>query len=564
MSIKGILDANLNFGGKLSSLEKEKYDEFKANGKIELTKFSYESSDLPKAVNIPSALMKFTPNFVNLEKLDVNIGKTDLHMNGTLDNLLPYVFQDSTLMARFNFSSRYFNANDLLSDEETEVVEDDMDTVPLTAFEIPGNIDFLLRSKMDKIIYDNLEISNLNGDIILKDRRMVFKDVAMNLLEGSMKMDGYYDSKDTLNPKVSYRMNITDFDIPAAFETFNTVKQLAPVAKNANGKFSFDFDFSSNLDYYLSPVYKTLNGKGRFQSKNIQLKEVKALTKLSELTKWKKLSDPSLKDIDIKFEIKDGNIKVDPTKMKLGKSELEFGGTQNLDKKIDYDLKFKIPRKELGESVNKVVDNLIAKTGKDIDIAKNIQINAKVVGTVNNPKVKLAGSKDGGVKDEIKKEIGEEAKKLIGDADKEIQKLIADAEKEADKIREEAKKAGDKLVAESDKQGDKLKAEADKQGKKLIAEAEKQAEKLVNDAKNPITKIAAKKSANLLKKEAKKSADKINAEADKKAKQLHDEAQKKADQLNVEADKKANKLISKANVKAEELKKKADNKADNL
>ncbi len=564
MTIKGIMDANLGFNGKLSSLEAEKYDEFKADGKIELTKFSYESSDIPEKVIIPFALMKFTPNFVSLNKLDVNIGKTDLHLNGKLDNLLPYVFQDSTLVARFNFTSSFFNANDLITESEEEQESEETDSFPLTAFEIPGNIDFLLRSKMDKIIYDNLEISKLTGDIILKNSKMVFKGVDMNLLDGNMKMDGYYDSKDTLKPKVSYQMNIKDFNIPAAFETFNTVKQLAPVAKNALGKFSLDFNFSSDLDYYLSPVYKSLNGKGRFQSKNIKLKEVKALTKLADLTKWKKLKDPSLKDIDLKFEIKNGNIKVEPTKMQMGKSEFEFGGSQGLDKKLDYDIKMKIQRKDLGESVNNVVDNLFAKTGKEMDIAKNIQINAKVVGTTDDPKVKLAGSKDGGIKKEIKEEIGEEAKKLIDDADKEIQKLIADAEKEADKIREEAKKAGEKLVAEADKQGDKLKAEADKKGQQLIAEADKKAKDLVNKANNPLKKIAAKKSAEVLKKKAKKSADKLNKEADKKALQLHDEAQKKADSLNAEADKKANKVIDNAKTKSEKLKNKADNKADNL
>lgn len=567
MTIKGILDADLDFGGKLSSLEKENYDEFRANGKMQLTNFSYADNELPQAVKIPSAIMKFTPNFVNLEKLDINIGKTDLHMNGTLNNLLPYVLQDSTLFVRFNFSSAYFNASDVLGEESEPVEEEETtetDTVPLTAFAIPGNIDFVLKSKMDKIIYDDLEMTKLKGDIILRKSRMIFKGVKMNMLEGSIGMDGYYDAKDTLNPKVDYKMDIKDFDIPATFDAFNTVQQLVPIAKKAKGKFSMDFNFNSDLDYNLNPVYKTLNGKGRFQSKNIKLENVKTFTALANLTKWKKLANPSLKDINLKFEIKDGNIKVDPTKMKMGKSELEFGGTQGLDETIDYDLKFTIPRKELGSSVNSVVDNLISKTGKDLDIAKNININAKVVGTVDNPKVKLAGSKEGGVKDEIKEEVGKEAKKAIGKANEEAQKLIADAEKEADRIRKQADEAGRKLVMEADEQGEKLVLEADRQGKKLIAEADKQAKDLIAKAKNPIAKIAAKKSAAILQKEAKKSANKLNDEAAKKSQTLHSEAQKKADQLNSEADKKANMVIDKAKSESDKLKDKADNKADNL
>ncbi|MEN8121270.1 MAG: AsmA-like C-terminal region-containing protein [Bacteroidota bacterium] len=564
MTIKGILDADLDFGGKLSALEAEKYDEFKAEGKMELTKFNYESSDMPEIVNIPSALMEFTPNFVSLNNLDINIGKTDLHLNGKIDNLLPYVFQDSTLMGQFNFTSKYFNANDLIAESEEEQVVEETDTVPLTAVQIPGNIDFLLRSKMDKVIYDNIEITKLSGDIILRNSKMVFKGVDMNLLGGNMKMDGYYDSKDTLNPKVSYQMKIKDFNIPAAFDAFNTVQQLAPVAKNANGQFSLDFGFSSDLDYYLSPVYNTLNGKGGFLSEYIKLTGVETFTKLANLIKWPKISNPALKNIDLKFQIKDGNIKVDPTKMQLGKSEIEFGGTQGLDKKLDYDLKLNIPSKELGASVNNVVNNLVSKTGKEVDIAGNIPIGAKIVGTVDDPKVKLAGSKDGGVKEEIKEEIGEEAKKLIGDADEKVKKIIADAEKEADKIRAEAKKAGEKLVTEADKQGDKLKLEADNKGKQLIAEADKKAQKLVDEAKNPIAKIAAKKSGELLKKEAQKTADKLNAEADKKAQRLHDEAQLKADELDAEADKKANLVIDNAKTKAENLKEKGEGKADNL
>lgn len=567
MTIKGILNADLDFGGKLSSLEKENYDEFRANGKMQLTSFSYADNEMPQTVKIPTALMKFTQNSVSLEKLDINIGKTNMNMTGSLNNLLPYALQDSTLIARFKFNSTYFNAADILGEEESEAVTDepsDTDTVPMTAFAIPGNIDFVLKSKMDKIIYDNLEMTKLKGDIILRNSRMIFKDVNMNMLEGSIGMDGFYDAKDSLNPKVRYKMDIKDFDIPATFDAFNTVKQMAPIAKKAKGKFSIDFEFDSDLDYNLNPVYKTFNGEGRLRSNNIKLEGVKAFTALADITKWKKLAEPSIKNVDLKFKIKNGNIKVEPTKMKMGKSELEFGGTQGLDKEIDYDLKFTVPRKELGSAVNNIVDNLIAKTGKDLDVAKNININAKVVGTVNDPKVKLAGSKNGGVKEEIQEKVGKEAKKAINKADEEVQKLITKAEAEADRIRKQADEAGRKFIMEADEQGEMLVLKADKQGKNLIAGADKQAANLIAKAKNSISKIAAKKSAEILQKEAKKSADKLNKEAAQKAQLLHAEAQKKANQLNDKADKIANAVIDKAKSKSEKLKNKAEKKADNL
>jgi cell division septum initiation protein DivIVA len=555
MTLKGLMNANLDLGGKLSSLEKEKYDEFKADGRIELSKFEYSSKDLPEKVTIPSANIRFTPAFVSLDNFDVNIGKSDMHLVGKIDNILPYVLQDSTLVARFNFNSSNLDMSDLMSSEETAETPaasedtENADTVPLTAFEIPGNIDFLLKSKLDKIKYDNLNITNLNGDILLKNSKAMFRTVKMELLDGSMQMDGSYDSKVIKQPKVDFDLKIKDFNIPAAFEAFNTVKQLAPIAKNANGKFSLDFDFATDLDYHMSPKYETLNGSGRFQSKEISITNSNALGKLASVTKWKKLENPSLNDVDLKFKTKNGNITVDPTKMKLGNSEMEFSGSQNLNKEINYKLGLNIPSKELGKAVNELVSNLLASTGKQINVGENIKMNVFVVGTLNDPKFSLSGKKgdnEGGVKEQIKSEIkkglSDEAKKLIEEADKKAQALIDKANEEAEKIKTEAKKAGEKLVQEADVQGEKLKTEADKKGQELI-----------DNAGNPIAKAGAKK-----------AAEKLNKEAEKSAQKLHDEAQTKADKLNQEAEKKADDLVAKAEAEAQKIKDEANKKAENM
>ncbi len=556
MTLKGLMNANLDLEGKLSSLENEKYDEFKADGKIELNKFEYASNDLPEKVTIPSANMRFTPAFVSLDNFDVFIGKSDMHLAGKIDNVLPYALQDSTLVARFNFNSSNLDMSDLMSTEETEEEPiatteepESTDSVSLTAFEIPGNIDFLLKSKLDKIKYDNLNITNLNGDILLKDSKAMFREVKMNLLDGSMQMDGTYDSKVIKQPKVNFDLKIKDFNIPAAFEAFNTVKQLAPIAKNANGKFSLDFDFATDLDYHMSPKYETLNGAGRFQSKEISITKSKALGKLASVTKWEKLENPSLNDVDLKFKIKNGNLMVEPTKMKLGKSELEFSGSQNLNKEIDYKLGLDLPTKELGKAVNKIANNLLASTGKEVNVGDKIKMNVFVSGTLNDPKFSLSGKKgdnEGGVKEQIKNEIkkglSDEAKKLVEEADKKAQAIIDKANQEAEKIKAEAKKAGNKLVQEADAQGDKLKSEADKKGQELIS-----------NAGNPIAKIGAKK-----------AAEKLNQEAEKSAQKLHNEAQAKADKLNQEAERKADALVSKAEDEAQKIKDEANKKAENM
>ncbi len=546
MTIKGLLDANLDMAGKLSAIEKEQYDKFKADGRVELSNFEYTSSDLPKPVLIKSALMLFSPANVDLKHCDVNIGSSDMHLQGKMDNILPYALKDKTLKAKFNFTSNNLNTSDLMSGDETSTTSESADTAQLTAFEIPANIDFLLNSNLKKIKYDNLIISNLVGDIILKDSKAMFRNVKMNMLDGSMNMNGTYDSKVLKQPKVDFDLGIENFNIPAAFEAFNTVKQLAPIAKNTNGKFSLNFNFKTDLDYNLNPNYETLNGAGNFKSKEVSISKSKALSKLASVTKWKKLENPSLSDVDLKFKIKNGNITVEPTTMKFGKSEVEFGGSQNLNRNIDYKIGMNIPRKELGEAINNLADNLIAKTGGKVNLSENIKMNVFVKGSLDDPKFSLGGSngEGGGVKEQVKEKAKtaakDEAKKLIDKADTKSKEMIEKAKKEADKIRAEAKKTGEKLVAEADKKGEQIKAEAAKQAKDLV-----------DKASNPIAKMGAQKSAKV-----------INQKAEKTAKKLHDEAQAKADKLNEEADKKAKAIIKKAEDSAAKAKSGADKKVD--
>ncbi len=319
--VKGLLDANLALDGKLSAIEKGTYNQFKADGGLNLTNFKYEGSALPKPVTVPSMQVAFTPSFVNLKNCDVNIGNSDLHLAGKIDNILPYLFKDSTIKARFDFNSNNLDMSDLVSAKGSDKVvakkDEASDTTALEAFDIPSNIDFLLNSKMKKIKYDKLLITDLEGDILLKDSKAMFRAVKMNLLDGNMVMNGSYDAKIAKEPRVDFNLDIKNFDIPKSFETFNTVKELVPIAEHANGKVSLNFDFESNLSHNLQPKYETLNGKGQFKSQKIRINNSKSLSKLADLTKWKKLEQPTLKDVDLKFKIENGNINVDPTKMKV-------------------------------------------------------------------------------------------------------------------------------------------------------------------------------------------------------------------------------------------------------
>jgi len=174
--MSGNVNADLKFAGNLSDIENENYENFDASGNLKIVKVNVKMTDFPE-INIKKTNMKFSPEFVDLKTFDATVGKSDLHLDGKIDNLISYVFKDELLSGSFNFTSDLLDLNELLSldSEESETSEEETENVDSEVsepIEIPDNLDFKLNSKLKKIAYGKLNITNAIGVIIIKDSKL--------------------------------------------------------------------------------------------------------------------------------------------------------------------------------------------------------------------------------------------------------------------------------------------------------------------------------------------------------------------------------------------------------
>ncbi len=515
--ISGLIAANLEFAGNMSDIDNERYDKFKANGTLGLTNLKYIAKGMPP-VTVTEAAMSFSPQFVDLSKFDCNYGKSDLHLNGKINNIVAYVFKDELLSGVFNFNANYLDLNEMMGDD----TETATTAAPETAsewIEIPSNIDFTLNAGIKKMLYDKIEITETDGKIVIKDSKMSMDNLKMNLLQGAMSMTGSFDTKIIDKPKAEFLLDISRFDIPAVYTAFNTIKQMAPIAENCTGKISASLSLNTILDIEMMPVFNTLNSKGRLLSDNIGMKNNKLFGKLADASKQEKFRNPSLKSIDLKFSITDGNLVLEPTNLKVAGTDFSAEGMQNLDKTIKFNLGFDVPKDAANKLVSKLPTN---------QLTENVKIFAIVGGTTDDPKIeKFSSNLTEGIKEEVKEKI-EEVKENV----KEKAKAILDA----------AKKKADDLIAEAEKQSLNIRTQAQTAGQKLIDEAQNQGQKLIAQAKNPIAKKAAQISAKKLEDEAKIKADQLNQKAKEESEKIVEKARKEAEQINKNAQAEADKV----------------------
>lgn len=531
--LNGEIKSDLSIAGKISAIEQEKYEDFHAEGSFGIANMMYKSDSLPYDVMINALNLDFSPQHVQLSAFDSKVGKTDIQANGRIDNILSYVFSDDEeLTGTFNVSSSLMDLNEFMSEEttsETSSTSTPTEEEPLSVIEVPKNINFALKSAFQKVIYDNIEIDNMEGVLVVKDQKVAMEHLGMKLMDGAMVMDGYYETTNPKEPRIKFDMDIQDFDVEKVATTFNSITEMAPIVKNCKGKFGTKLAINGVLNEQMEPNLNTMNGNGVLKTKNMQVVDFKPMVKLGDVLKNEKLKKVDLSDVNVTYEIKDGRVYTQPFDVKMGNTKGVMSGSSGLDQSIDYKMALKIPSKDLGVSnaVNQLTSQA-SQLGMDLKASETVDVDVLIGGTFTEPKVStslkgMAKSAVENVKEQVKEKINEEV------------------DKAKDKALEEAKAQADKLVAEAKAQADKVRAEGKKAADDVRAKANAEADKLQNKGGNFIEKKANEVAAKKIREEGEKNAQKIEAEANKKAADIEAKAKTQADKMIADAEAKLNK-----------------------
>lgn len=513
--LDGMITADIKMKGRMSSIDKGKYEEFNASGQLSVLDMNYKTKDTPYDMLISKMYLNFSPQFVELSAFDAKLGKSDIKAEGKIENFLQYFFKDELLKGRFSMSSGLMDLNQFMASEETPAgAPAAADTAAMSVIGVPGNIDFNLDAAISKLIYTNLEMNDVKGGVVIKDNKADLSNLKMNTLGGAMTVNGSYSTADIKKPKVDFKLSIAGFDIAQTSKTFITVQKLAPVSKYTQGRFSSDLSFTSDLDGKMMPVLNTLTGGGALQTKAVTVSGFEPLNKLADALKLDKFKRVDFSDLDIDFKFENGRVKVDPFDYKSGSLSGQMAGSTGFDQTIDYTMNLAIPRSEFGGQANAVLNNMVAQAnskGVDYKMGDKVNISALFGGTVTQPTVKTNLKDDAknlvqNVTEQVKEQVVENVKEK---ASAEAEKILKDAEAAAAKVREEARVLSEKTKTEGYAAADKLEKEAN----------------------NPVAKIAAKKAAEKLRKETDEKAAKIVSEADKKSNDIMAEARAKADKL---------------------------------
>ncbi len=469
----GLIISDFAAKGKVNAIEKQQYENFDASGSIQATNVNYVSKELPLGMQMKNAVLTFNPKTVALNGFDAVIGNSDMQMNGSLTNFFPYFFGKGTLQAALDFKSNMMDANQFLSKDEKATETASNDTTGMAVVEIPANIDFTLTSSINKLLYTNMEITNFKGMVKVAEQKLNFNNVSLNTLGSSMKLDGFYETTNPKKPNVDMKFGIQNLDIQKAFATFNTIKKIAPIAEKMQGMFSTTFSMKTALNSKMKPIYEDLFADGVLQVSQASVSNVGVFNKIADVLKKDDLRKFEMKDVAIKYEVKNGRVYTKPFDIKVAGKTMNLSGSTGLDQSIDYMGTTQVAMKELGSAntaLNSVLAQLNQKAGSNIKMADNINVGLKISGTFTSPIVStnladIAKSQANSLQGQASDFAKQKAKELEAQARAEADRLKKEAE---DKLKSEADRLKKEAEAKAKNELDNLKKKAEEEAKKRL------------------------------------------------------------------------------------------------
>ncbi len=443
--LTGVITADVTVKGSVAAAQRKEFDKLDASGTVGIDNLSYTSKDYPDGINLYSLVLTFNPKNVTVSNMKGKYLGTNFGGDGSIDNLLGYYLRNEALNGAFNFVADNVNVNKFMGTSSSTTAApaaEGQKPASTEPFLVPDNLAITLNARVGTVQYDNINLSNVNASLAIRDQAVSLQSITANALDGSIKMSGSYSTKtDKKNPDIQFAYGLNAVDIQKTFNTFNTVQKLMPVGKYVSGKVTSNLTMTGKLGGDMSPVMNSLAGKGDLMVLNGLLSNFPVTNMLADKLKLQQFKSMKVDDMKLFFKFENGRVSIDPYKTKIGDIEAEIAGSHGFDQTLKYGVNLMVPRAMMGAEANNMVNGLLSQAtsaGIPIKLGDKVNLTVNITGTTTNPKIEtnlknVAGDAVNNIKEEIKKEVErkvDSVKHVIKDTVQAIKKEVVNTAKE--------------------------------------------------------------------------------------------------------------------------------------
>lgn len=348
LEVKGYAKMDLSFKGKQSDATNGNYNKLENKGILYLRDIKTTSDYLPKSFIINEGEFVFNQDKMNFRDFKANYGQSDFLMNGYMENVINFALSDSEILkGTFTVESNLIQLNEFMafsanSQKIPESVESESASESGVII-IPTQFNFNLAARANKIIFDEMNIENFSGKMVLNQGKLALQNTSFSIIGTKVNMNASYFNESTNKANFVFKIKATDFDIKRAYDEIPMFREMASAAEYAEGIVALDYKISGKVDGNMSPIYPSLVGGGILSVKNVKMKGFKLFNAVSKKTETDALNDPDVSKVEIKTTVKNNLIKIERFKFKVAGFRPRIEGETSFDGKLNLKMRLGLP-----------------------------------------------------------------------------------------------------------------------------------------------------------------------------------------------------------------------------
>lgn len=464
LQLAGRLTADINSSFDMESVQNGQYQNTTITGALRLQDFNYRSEMIPNPINITELEMAFSPQNTLIKKLTGKTGRSDFSVFGSLKNFLGYALGDEALSGDLKMNSDTFVVSDFQAPENNAESEgSDQSTVNMpedNGVKIPSALDIRMRTTANSVVYDNLQLRELKGDLLIKDEAVNFSNVNTRMLDGDLAFNGSINTKGA-QPEFAMALDLRKLKIAEAFEAVELFEFIAPVAKALEGSFNSQLGLTGKLTPDYSPDLNSLSGEvlAEVIAARMDPQQTPLLTGLNNTFSFIDLKKLDLNGLKTALSFENGRVRVKPFTIQYEDVKIQVMGEHGIDRSLRYELKMDVPAKYLGNEVQGLLAGLDEAQSGEI----SIPVSTIIGGSASNPKITTDLSS--GIKSLTQQLVAVQKEKLVqkgkDEAKSLLNNILKDESASEDSLQTEESTTSAAQLLKKITQKDTLKTESD-------------------------------------------------------------------------------------------------------
>ena len=348
---------------------------------MEVSRVSVRTPQFELPIRMRKAKLGFHDRQLKLEDTYFKIGQSDVRLKGTLEHPYEALVQGKKLKGALEVTSKEMNVGQLLSawvpvedssavdgvtpdaaslasaeswqemeqqeqqlqeamaeaDRVAEQAPADSTKRSLRLIQVPENIEFTFQTSIDRLLFDALEMRNIEGKIEVKDRYVYLENLNLNTFEqAQIHATLIYQAATPRRGYAGFELQVKDVDVDNVLRAVPALDSLVPMLQSFHGLINVQVSAESVMDSLMNLQIPSLRAAMNIRGNDLVLLDGKTFAEISKLLMFRNKDKNLIDEISVNMTVEEGQVTIYPFLVEMDRYKAAAGGIQNLDMSFDY------------------------------------------------------------------------------------------------------------------------------------------------------------------------------------------------------------------------------------